>query len=288
MTVSEIDKLHKPYENYEETARGDGFSRPDAIGVESSLQQAQQQHPQHTQPQHTQRQQQQHPQQQQQQQHAQQQAAGACRAGAECQRYRGAYADLDDDYDDPFDDDTADRDEWQLASIDAHFAALRAKRDAALAARKHSDKDAAAANDATTPADATTTTTEPDDIDDEEIDDDEHDEQAIRPAYWSPTRLDAALASDAWRRAPLRVGVVSADISDSNVGQSLIGWLSQPDLDNGRVELFIYALVDDDGTGWRKALCGGGDGIDRCRNVGALDIDKLKSQVMLLLLLLLL
>jgi tetratricopeptide (TPR) repeat protein len=97
-------------------------------------------------------------------------------------------------------------------------------------------------------------------------------------AVWTPAMLDVVLGSAAWRNEPLRVGVLSSDFSDSNVGQSLIGWLRDPGLDDGgRVKLFIYSLVDSDGSLFRRSLCGADD--RGCINVGALPTNKLNDRI---------
>jgi hypothetical protein len=97
-------------------------------------------------------------------------------------------------------------------------------------------------------------------------------------AVWTPAMLDVVLGSAQWRTEPLRVGVLSSDISDSNVGQSLIGWMRDPLVDDGgRVKLFVYSLVDSDGSTFRRALCGADD--KQCINVGALPTNKLNDRI---------
>ncbi len=97
-------------------------------------------------------------------------------------------------------------------------------------------------------------------------------------AVWTPMMLDVVLGSSRWRREPLRVGLLSSDLSDSNVGQSLIGWLRDPDLeDGGRVKLLLYSMTDSDGSTFRREMCGADD--SRCINVGSLSLNKLNDRI---------
>lgn len=234
MSISEIDKLHKPYPHYEELAKaGKDFQRSNTVGIDDVAGDC---------------------------------VDGACRdgdaVGTSTNGKDGgarAWQQVDDDLDDMYDDDQGDHDGWDMKAFQKRFELYRTKQLEAEADGADADTD-----------------DEQQSGGDDDTDEDANDD---RPPFWSPQALDQAIGSAEWRRAKLRVGVVSADISDSNVGQSLIGWLADPDLDEGRTFLRIYSLVDDDGTGWRRAMCDGEQRGERCVNVGAMPTDVLRKTV---------